>query len=212
MDDTSFLSLRLKDKILLAFLGGLALGEEILENLPTPRDSVRGLYTSKPKERTLGRSSLRRIFLRALEEKLLEKEKAERGRRYNITQAGFDYLYKKFPLLRLCRKKFDGSFVFVIYDVAETERKLRRQIRDGLKSLGFKMIQQSVWASPLDLKPELEELFNKLKLQDKALILRHRIPFEKAQAFLRSYWGNLLDEEERFLPAIGLFTKTTKAK
>ena len=198
MSALPFSGFKIKDRILLSFLGLLAAGEKVLDYFPTQSDVVRSLYTTAPKSENLSNQSLRRIFLRVLGEKLIAKEETERGVRFHISEKGFSYLHRKFPILKLRNKKFDGHLRFVIYDITEAERNLRSRVRSGLKTLGFKMIQQSVWASPLDLEKELDELFGKLKLEEKALVLSVQLPKTKTEDLIKKHWSNIIDKNGRF--------------
>lgn len=193
-----FKGLKIKDRILLTFLGTLALGEkvlDILDEIPTPRDVARALYTSAPKasRSSLNETSIQRTFIRVLSEKLLEKEETERGKRYKISDQGFNYLYKRYPLLRLNNREFDGHFRFVIYDIEETDRKFRHKMRSGLKSLGFKMIQKSVWVSPYSWENDVENFFKTLKLDGQAFILKAALPKDKTEELLTTHFENLLE-------------------
>ena len=191
--------LKLGDQILLTLLGALAVGEEILSNLDTPRDAIRSLYTTAPKFKAdpLRQASLRRAFLRLLEKKFVNKKEGERKERYRLTENGFAYLRQKFPELKLKHKKFDGCFRFVFYDIAESERKLRDQIRSGLRSLGFVFIQKSVWISPYGWEEEVENLFQKMKVAERAFIIKAPLPPQRTKELLRSYWKDLLQKQKR---------------
>ena len=91
----TYRSLKTTDKILLGLLGGLAVTEEILESLPTPRSVVRGLWTTRPAFKGIGKYTLRRAFLRLLEAKCLESSREGSRVRYQLTQKlGFCYLQK----------------------------------------------------------------------------------------------------------------------
>lgn len=56
----------------------------------------------------------------------------------------------------------DGRDCMVIFDIPETERKVRKMIRRLLRSAGFIPIQRSVWISPFDAMPALLGLFDSL--------------------------------------------------
>ncbi len=188
----TYRSLRTTDKILLGLLGGLAVTEEVLESLPTPRSVVRGLWTTLPAFKGIGKYTLRRAFLRLLEAKCLESSREGSRVRYQLTQSGLDHLYRKFPLLKLQQKTFDGHFRIVIYDIDEVERKLRGQLRRGLQKLGFCYLQKSVWISPYAWDDDLAFLFKKLKTGDKVFIFKSSLTREKTTQLLKAYWPDLV--------------------
>lgn len=59
-------------------------------------------------------------------------------------------------LLTTKRPERDGVWKLVIFDIPERQRSVRTFLRNKLKSLGFKMWQASIWASPYKLDGQLE--------------------------------------------------------
>lgn len=76
-----------------------------------------------------------------------------------LTSVGRSKVVRRFPIFTT--KKQDSSFMIVIFDVPESERRARDDLREKLKELGFGKLQESVWVSPYhfedDLKDFLEE-------------------------------------------------------
>lgn len=63
-------------------------------------------------------------------------------------------------------KQENNKFVVVIFDIPEVEKRKREWLRGALRSLGFKIIQKSVWVGKVKIPKEfLDDLF-KLKLID----------------------------------------------
>ena len=54
-----------------------------------------------------------------------------------------DYKFKK-------QKKWDGKWRILIFDIKETKRNIRDNIRNTLVSIGFIKLQNSVWVFPYD--------------------------------------------------------------
>jgi len=46
--------------------------------------------------------------------------------------------------------KWDGKWRVLIFDIPERQRELRDKVRNTLKTVGFKQLQQSVWIYPFD--------------------------------------------------------------
>ena len=186
-----FADLKIPDKILVAALTGLTIGEEVVDSLPNPRHVVRLVYTTQPIFKGIKKYSFRQALLRLLQSKYLEKIEADAQGRYQITQEGLEHLYRKHPQLRLKSAKFDGFFRIVVYDIDEVERKLRREMRRGLKKLGFAFLQQSVWASPFDWEKELDSLFGRLKVGERVFIFKSQLSPERTARLLSTYWPHL---------------------
>jgi len=70
---------------------------------------------------------------------------------------------KLFPKLNLQKPKKTKQQVIIAFDIPEDKRKSRYWLRVELVSLGFKMLQKSVWLGPAPLPRELIE---HLKLMD----------------------------------------------
>ena len=64
------------------------------------------------------------------------------------------------------KKKWDGFWRLIAFDIEETRKKTRDIFRSKLKELGFKRIQKSLWISPYDVSEQLEELISFLRLRN----------------------------------------------
>lgn len=82
-------------------------------------------------------------------------------RRVRITSAGRAYFNKKRLALlhRPQRRRWDGYWRIVMFDIPESQRGVRHLIRKELAEIGFKKLQGSVWVSP----DECEEYIKLLK-------------------------------------------------
>lgn len=65
------------------------------------------------------------------------------------------------------KKKWDGKWRGVIFDIPETNRRDRRFLRNELKLMGFKEVQKSVWVSPYNIEKELKTLLKLWKIDFK---------------------------------------------
>lgn len=63
------------------------------------------------------------------------------------------------------KKRKDGKWLMVIFDIPEKLRKLRDLFRENLYFLGFKELQKSVWISPFDVLEEVQLLTQRYSLQ-----------------------------------------------
>ena len=80
----------------------------------------------------------------------IEYEGEGKDRRVRITKAGRTYLEKqRFQLVnRPQRRRWDGYWRIVMFDIPESQRSRRDALRRELVEAGFKKLQWSVWVSP----------------------------------------------------------------
>jgi len=58
------------------------------------------------------------------------------------------------------KKRKDGKWIMVVFDIPERMRKYRDDFRRFLTSLGFKKFQKSIWVCPYDVLKDLREIIN----------------------------------------------------
>ncbi|MBM3272026.1 hypothetical protein FJY94_01940 [Candidatus Kaiserbacteria bacterium] len=94
---------------------------------------------------------------------LVEWKESPEGWRLRLTEKGKDYAAKlRWGQMRIPQpRRWDGRWRFVMFDVPERQRTLRRRIRQIITSLGFYKFQDSVWVYPYDC----EEIVALLKLE-----------------------------------------------
>lgn len=63
------------------------------------------------------------------------------------------------------KKRKDGKWLMVIFDIPEKLRKLRNFFRETLCLLGFKKLQKSVWVCPYDVLEEIQKIIQGYSLQ-----------------------------------------------
>lgn len=56
------------------------------------------------------------------------------------------------------KKRRDGKWQMIIWDIPENYRKTRNRFRTALKLLGYQQLQESVWVCPYDVLKETEKL------------------------------------------------------
>ena len=64
------------------------------------------------------------------------------------------------------KKRDDGKWAMLIFDVPEKYRKSRDLLRSVLHNLGYKMFQQSVWITPYDVSDKTEKLLQMYNLDE----------------------------------------------
>lgn len=87
--------------------------------------------------------------------------------RYKFTENGKSWF--KSSLLRHYKElgiKWDGKWRIVIFDIPQELHNKRNRFRKKIKSLGFYMIQKSVFAFPYPCEEELARYCNELNISD----------------------------------------------
>lgn len=63
------------------------------------------------------------------------------------------------------RKRKDGKWIMVVFDIPEKLRRSRDFLRQILQSLGFKFLQKSIWVCPYDVLEKLQKIIQKINLE-----------------------------------------------
>ena len=158
--------LRPKDRILLVlnFLTDLR-----YEIFPPLSDTLKAINNAFPPD--YKRPSFYSAFYRSLNTGEIKKIVKEGKIYYQLTGLGKKKLTRKFPLLKLQKKKWDGWWRVVIFDIPEKESGLRKALVIKLKSLGFGMWQKSVYISPFKVAVDIRQFLVIHRLRDQACVL-----------------------------------------
>ena len=91
-----------------------------------------------------------RAVNRLVEKGILKIEKGKNEGVLTLTAKGKEMMHKiKYGEIELQRPKhWDKKWRLVIYDIKEERKKMREQLKDALRNVGFVAIQKSVWAYP----------------------------------------------------------------
>jgi len=92
--------------------------------------------------------------------------------RVKVTRQGLQRLesLENISLSPVNKAKWDRKWRFVIFDIPETDRKLRRIFRQRLRDLEFINLQRSVWISPYDSKSEVVKLCLAARFSKKSVL------------------------------------------
>ncbi len=81
-----------------------------------------------------------------------------------ITKNGINKALKaKFRMVEKKKRK-DGKWIMLIYDIPETKKSLRHLLREMLYIFGYRMFQKSVWICPYDVLEETENFIQRNSL------------------------------------------------
>lgn len=115
--------------------------------------------------------TLGRLLLTEDIERIIEKGRV----RIKITPRGLKRLSLFLDLEKFSRKKWDKKWRLVVFDIEEKHKSQRDKIRSKLKSLGFGMLQESVWISPFPIEGELVEYFGSWKIKGEVLVSKSEV-------------------------------------
>jgi len=98
------------------------------------------------------------LFVQYLQEKGYIKVKALKGTNgVVLTPKGAGRVLQVKRKLKEKKKRPDGKWIMIIFDIPEKKRQTRGLLREALLDLGYQKLQQSVWVSPYDVYHETEE-------------------------------------------------------
>lgn len=83
-----------------------------------------------------------------------------------LTKEGVNKALKASFMAEVKKKRKDGKWAMLIFDVPEKQRESRDLLRSVLHNLGYKMFQQSVWITPYDVSEKTEKLLQIYSLEE----------------------------------------------
>ncbi|MBA3733114.1 hypothetical protein H0W91_01925 [Patescibacteria group bacterium] len=106
-----------------------------------------------------------------------------------ITKKGETYLLREnlYDNLKNNKKKWDGKWRVLIFDIPEGKKAIREHIRYTLISIGFMRLQDSVWIYPYDCEDLITLLKADLKIgKDILYMIVEALEYDKP---VRAYFG-----------------------
>jgi CRISPR/Cas system-associated protein endoribonuclease Cas2 len=98
-------------------------------------------------------------FMQYLQEKGYIKVKALEGvKGVVLTPKGAEKVLQVKRKLIHKKKRKDGKWIMILFDIPEKKRQAREALRAALVDLGYQKLQQSVWVCPYDVFEETDEL------------------------------------------------------
>ena len=160
--------LRIRDILLLTLAGIGDVAQEIKDPMQIMSKSYEAMYGFIPSR--YKRSNFLQMVRRNLKTGSIEKV-IKNGEVYlRLTARGRKNLHRDFPILNLT-KKWDKHWVIVVFDIAEKSKSIRNNFRNKLKSLGFGMLQKSIWISPLPIKEDMREFIDSIGLSEYVFVM-----------------------------------------
>lgn len=125
-----------------------------------------GILKGKNEER-LGRRMRAYLY----KKDLIKSVDGTGGKRLILTTRAHKIFYQEYPLARLRKEKWDGTWSIVVYDFPEELRSTRNYLRQKLKNLGFGIPQESIMVSPLPLSEPIKDLIDGERIEKYAWVL-----------------------------------------
>ena len=161
--------LRNQDRILLLLGGAIDLFEEIHDPIGIFSSGYKNLYGWVPPRfrKQHAYMSIKRALKTGYIEKIFKNDQPY----LRVTGKGKKKLVRDFPFLMFQKKKWDRKWRMVFFDIQETSRKNRDQLRRKLKELGFAQFQQSVYITPHDFAEDIREFLEAHGLVESVYVL-----------------------------------------
>jgi phenylacetic acid degradation operon negative regulatory protein len=160
--------LRIRDILLLTLAGIGDVAHEIKDPMQIMGKSYEAMYGFIPNR--YKRSNFLQTVRRTLKTGNIEKV-IKNGEVYlRLTSRGTKNLHRDFPILNLT-KKWDKRWVIVVFDISEKSKSIRNNLRNKLKSLGFGMLQKSIWISPLSITEDMREFIDSIGLSEYVFVM-----------------------------------------
>ena len=116
------------------------------------------------------RTNFRAAVSRAKQRHYIEKRAGVGGLpELVLTEHGRDRVLKTFPFLKLARRRWQGWWLVVTFDIPEIDKKIRESLRSQLTHIGFVQWQKSVYVSPHDIADDLTKVIRDNHLEDKVV-------------------------------------------
>lgn len=158
-----------RDIFLLVLAGIGDLAEEVKDPLRLVSSSYKSMYGFVP--RRYKKSNFLQTVARSLKTHDIEKVLKDGKVYLRLTSMGKTKVHRDFPILSLTRS-WNKHWVIVVFDIEEKTKLIRNRFRNKLKSLGFGMLQKSIWMSPLDIGEDMKEVIESIGLSKNAYVMQ----------------------------------------
>lgn len=143
---------------------------------------------------------------------VIEKDRLRRMNTYAITEAGTTAITKTLKHLKLADdESWNRQWLFVFFNIPESQRKFRDVLRNRLANIGFGRVQNSVWATARDTQFEFEDLLSMKMIRDSITILHPILNENDERAMMQAFdwdWSTLNAEYDRFIGRAESFLAT----
>ncbi len=133
----------------------------------------------------------------------MERDRLRRINTYAITESGTATVTKTLRHLKLADDSaWEHRWLFVFFNIPESQRKFRDVLRNRLANIGFGRIQNSVWASARDIRFEFEDLLDIDTIRNSITIIEPTLTATDEQAVIDAFswdWDSLNTQYGAFI-------------
>ncbi|OGZ63169.1 MAG: hypothetical protein A3C58_01860 [Candidatus Staskawiczbacteria bacterium RIFCSPHIGHO2_02_FULL_34_10] len=127
--------------------------------LPGPKNPIFDKY-----RKNKNRDTFSKFIYRLKSNNYIKVKNLEGKQAIILTKEGLNKALKASFIMEGKKKRKDGKWIMLIFDVPEKYRKSRDLLRSILRNLGYKLFQQSVWVTPYDVSEKTEKLLQMYSL------------------------------------------------
>lgn len=160
--------LRVRDVLFLTLAGIGDIAEEVKDPMQIMSKSYENMYGFIPKR--YKRSNFLQTIGRSLKTGDIEKIVKNDQVYLRLTSIGTKRLKRDFSIFSLT-KRWDKKWLIVVFDISEKSKAVRDRFRNKLKSVGFGMLQESIWISPLSIGEDIREFINSIGLSEYVFVM-----------------------------------------
>lgn len=160
--------LKPKDILLLTLAGVGDIAEEIKDPLQAISSAYKNMYGFIP--RRYKRHNFLQMVGRSLKTQDIEKVTKGSEVYLRLTSSGKKKISREFPISNLT-KTWNKKWIMIIFDIAEKQRVIRDRLRVKVQNIGFGMLQESVWISPLPIGKDVKEMIETVGLKDNVFVM-----------------------------------------
>jgi len=146
------------------------IGDVLDSVFPPPRTMKEAIYPNLRKlrikyEKKRARRSFSQFIYYLKKQGYIKTKELKGTQGVLLTRKGMQKALKiQFKIIKK-RKRKDGKWLMIIFDIPEKKRALRDLLRESLCFLEYKMLQQSVWVCPYDVQKETEDFIQRNSLE-----------------------------------------------
>lgn len=158
----------------------------------------------------LTRSATRSVLLRMRRDGLLVSTRVGRQAYYRLTPAVIAMQRRLEAQLRGHRQTWDGAFHGLLYEIPETHRAFRDQLRRVAHLAGYGILRPGLLIAPTDRSTELAATLEHTPAQAQVLQARVQLSVEDSQRVAGQIW-DLASLTERYRAVISATTNAIRA-
>ena len=121
--------------------------------------SLRELKDQYKRKQTKGQ--FRQLIYRLKKNGYIKIKNLEQNEGIILTKKGAEKVLKAKLKIKNKQKRPDGKWQMIIFDIPEEKRHLRDLLREKLRLLEYKMLQQCIWICPYSVQKETELILRK---------------------------------------------------